>query len=45
MLFRTARILRAYAHSYARLIMSAQDARGPEKLDVPAPEKAPMILA
>jgi hypothetical protein len=33
MFFRTARILRAYAHSHARLIMSARDARGPEELD------------
>jgi hypothetical protein len=33
MLFRTARILRAQAHSYTQMIMSAQDARGPEELD------------
>jgi hypothetical protein len=33
MFFRTARILRAYAHSHARLILSALEARGPEELD------------
>jgi hypothetical protein len=31
--FRTARVPRAYAHSHARLIMSARDARGPEEHD------------